>query len=419
MDCSHLDRQFFLVLRKRLTKTQFENFVLLMLAKTLGRSFILWQLAVSVTLPISVEAAYQRLKRLLAGEPPMEELQQAWVQIVTEYFPHHQHAKILIDWTMHTDRFRTLWVQLAVGMGRSIPLCFWMHSNEFDGKGSQRAFEDDALRQLHSWLPQGYPVLLIGDRGFGGRDRMRFLENELNWKFVLRVAGDAQIRTLVRERGQRGWRWHAHWQRVDENPPQPGQSWSLRQAHYGKGKSIVVNLFATRSAVARRGQDSSVWYLASNCDLSDPVILWYGQRMQIEESFRDMKAEFGLEKEQTRDPVKRLRWQMLALMVILARQMLLGEEVLSQREGPSEAASGDPQTPSGFGAEGRYRTVSVLRRGWHAVLCELITNGESEMGRLVREISAKCRRLQERPQTKSRRKRVPTRQRQKKAEATT
>src|SRR2546425_717087 len=47
-------------------------------------------------------------------------------------------------------------------------------------------------QQLRAWLPQGRRVLLIGDRGFGGRDRVRFLK-EQGFQYLLRVNGDTQV----------------------------------------------------------------------------------------------------------------------------------------------------------------------------------------------------------------------------------
>src|SRR5262249_30611558 len=140
-------------LRSKLSKTQFENLMLLVLTLAVGRTFVLWHLAVSVIVPISVEAAYKRLQRLARSQAARDELQQAWLAAVIHRFGRPgQPLTLFIDWTLPTNRCRSLWVQLGVGCGRSIPLCFWLHANEFGGAGGQRRFEDEALRQLKTWL---------------------------------------------------------------------------------------------------------------------------------------------------------------------------------------------------------------------------------------------------------------------------
>src|SRR4051794_14332204 len=54
-----------LALRPHRSKPQWHNLILLALALTIGRAFVLWQLAVAVLLPIRLGSCYQRLKRLL------------------------------------------------------------------------------------------------------------------------------------------------------------------------------------------------------------------------------------------------------------------------------------------------------------------------------------------------------------------
>src|SRR4051812_26527760 len=216
--CSNEDP--LLALRPCLSKPRWQNLVLLVLALTLAHTFILWQVAVAVLLPIRLESCYQRLKRMLGWSGvDWDRLKQAWIRWALDHFaPPGQPLLLLIDWTLHTDRCRSLWVQLDVGVGRSLPLCFWLADNQFGGKGAQRAFEDRALRQLHGWLPPGWPVVLIGDRGFGGHDRMRFV-GELGWWFLFRITGDGRIAVRQRVRGRRGWRWRVHYVRVDAEPP--------------------------------------------------------------------------------------------------------------------------------------------------------------------------------------------------------
>src|SRR5436190_7905043 len=144
-----------LAMRPHLTKPRWHNLVLLVLALAVARSFVGWRIAVAVILPIRLESAYQRLKRLLGWPGAVWlDLKRAWVGWVLAHFATPgQTLRLLIDWTVHTDRCRSLWVQLVAGGGRSVPLTFWLAAPRFGGPGRQRAVEDAALRQLRAWLP--------------------------------------------------------------------------------------------------------------------------------------------------------------------------------------------------------------------------------------------------------------------------
>jgi hypothetical protein len=177
-------------LRRSLTKPQWQNLVALIVAVQLARTLVLHQLALYLVWVITSASCYRRLKRFLAGGAKrFDALQRAWVRVVLGGFaPGRSRLLLLIDWTWHRDHCRSLWIMLPVG-GRAIPLAFWLAPPRLGGPGSQRQFEDQALLQLRQWLPKGRQALLIGDRGFGGRDRMRFLKR-LGFRFLLRINGD-------------------------------------------------------------------------------------------------------------------------------------------------------------------------------------------------------------------------------------
>jgi hypothetical protein len=180
-------------LRRQLSKPQWQNLLALVIAIQLARTLVQRQLALYLLLAISSESCYRRLERLLGWNPARwEPLQQAWLRAVLRCFaPGSGRLTLLIDWTLHRDRCRSLWVMLPLG-GRAVPLAFWLTPLTLGGKGAQRSLEDQALTQLRAWLPAGRRVLLIGDRGFRGRDRMRFLQ-QMCFQFILPVTGDPMV----------------------------------------------------------------------------------------------------------------------------------------------------------------------------------------------------------------------------------
>jgi hypothetical protein len=398
-------------LRPHLSKSRWQNLVLFVLALSVARTFIGWRIAVAVILPIRVESAYQRLKRLLAWpDDTWIALKRAWLGWVLEHVATPgQPLQLLVDWTCHTDRCRSLWVQVVAGGGRSLPLTFWLAHDRFGGPGKQRAFEDDALRQLHDWLPAGWPVVLIGDRGFGGRDRMRFVA-ELGWSFLFRVTGDARIR--ISDSGRRRRRY----QRVDAQPPAPGQQWRKEGVTYGRFRPLVLNLVAVRLPAAS-AHPHAVWYLATNLPGTVDVVACYAQRMQIEQSFRDYKSDLGLEQEYTRAPGRRLQPLLMVLLLVIGRQMARGGPAGPQAAPAPAPALSPPAEPEATPLEARpprYRVVSDWRRGWHELLTEMVV-GDTVVRQTVLAAAAKARKLQQRPQVKNRRVALPTKSRGRRA----
>ena len=409
-----------------MSKPRWQNFLLLVVALQVARSFILWRIAAALLLPIPHESRYQRIKRVLSWqETDWQDLRRAWVRAAIDLFaPGLGPLVILTDWTLHTDRCRSLWVQLPVG-GRGVPLAFWLTANEFGGAGKQREFEDAAFRELAGWLPEGRVVIIVGDRGFGGRERMRFFRHQLGWYFVLRVTGDARIQ------------WQGVWRRLDSLEPPVGQRWQAERVRYGRKGSVVVNVVAVRERLpeAKPVRDwkghltgetvtETVWYLVTNLPLTVDVVALYALRMQIEQSFRDYKTEFGLEQERTEDPVKRLPVLLLALMVVVALEIHKGQEVVGRdqeeldwrgwalappaREEPAAVGGGtvvaEPTADAAYAlAERDYPVVSVLREGQQRCWLELLW-GQAEMVAVLRAAGQKCQRMQQRPQVQGRRK---------------
>lgn len=409
-----------------LSKPKWQNFLLLVVALQVARSFILWRIAAALMLPIPHESRYQRIKRVLSWqETDWQDLRRAWVRAAIDLFaPGVGPLVVMTDWTKHTDRCQSLWVQLPVG-GRGVPLAFWLSANQFGGAGKQRAFEDAAFRELAGWLPPGRVVILLGDRGFGGRDRMRFFRYQVGWYFVLRVTGDARVH------------WQGVWRRLDSLEPPVGARWQAEGVRYGRTKSIVVNVVAVRERLpqakpVRDGKghltgktvSETVWYLVTNLPLTVDVVALYALRMQIEQSFRDYKTEFGLEQEQTENPVRRLPVLLLALMVVVALEIRKGQAVVGQDPAaldwqgwvllPSPRAepvvqggwtvTAEPTPAAALALAKRdYLVVSVLREGQHRGLLDLL-RGHAEMRPVLDAAWDKSDRLQQRPQAQGRRK---------------
>ncbi len=371
-------------LRRHLSKPQWQNLLALVLAIQLARTLIQRQLGLYLLWAISSDACYRRLERMLSWDPKLwEPLQRAWIRAVLACFaPGSGRLTLLIDWTLHRDRCKSLWIMLPLG-GRAVPLAFWLAPPDMGGDGTQRALEDQALTQLRGWLPARRRVLLIGDRGFRGRDRMHFLKR-LRFQFILRVTGD----TMVQIQGE--------WVRLREVAPALGQRRQWAQVLSGKEKPqerLTVNLVAVRQALpapklvltnkgkkTRQTVDETIWFLATDLPLSTDAVALYQTRMHIEESFRDSKGLLG--------PLD---------------LQLGGAAPAVARRPPRVAPPGEAAPPVEKPA---YRAQSATREGLHALVLQLFL-GDTPLAAEFRAMAEKSARMQARPQVQHRRRPTP------------
>jgi hypothetical protein len=416
MDAEYITVSWLEPLRRRLTKPQWQNLILLIVAVQLARTGIGRQLALYLMCVIPSRSCYRRLERLLGQATAVTRLlQRAWVRLVLRVFaPGRGRLNLLLDWTWHRDRCRSLWVMLPVG-GRAVALAFFLAPPSLGGAGSQRAFEDQAIKQLRQWLPRGRRALLIGDRGLGGRDRVRFLK-EQGFQYLVRINGDTQI--------LRGEEWWA----LSALTPPLGQRRHFEDVAIGKSQPkerLPVNVVAVhqplltpKPVLTNKGKPTgktitdATWYLVTDLPPGTDAVALYRLRMQVEETFRDYKALLGMEQERTKCPWERLPMLLWALMIGQALDLYqsgaAGQPYRSPRIAPEREEMPAPRVPP-------YRSESATREGLHELVVQLVL-GISPFTPLLREVAAKSARMQERPQVRDRRRPTPAPRRRTKAQ---
>jgi Transposase DDE domain len=404
-------------LRRHLRQPQWENLLALVVAIQLARTLVQRQLSLYLLWSISSESCYRRLERMLSWGPRVwEPLARAWIRAVLAVFaPGSGRLSLLIDWTLHRDRCKSLWIMLPLG-GRAVPLAFWLAPPEMGGIGAQRTFEDQALTQLRGWLPARRRVLLIGDRGFRGRDRMHLLQR-LRFQFILRVTGDTMIE------------WQGEWVRLREVAPALGERRQWAQVLFGKEKPherLTVNLIAVRQALpepklvrtnkgkkTQKTVEETIWFLATDLPLSTDAVALYQTRMQIEQSFRAKKGLLGLEREKTKQPWLRLQTLLWGLMLGYTLNLQLGGAApAAPSRPPRTARPADTAPPLG---KPDYRAQSATREGLHALVLTLVL-GDTWLAAEFQAMAAKSARLRARPQVQRRRRTAPAPRRRTRSE---
>lgn len=394
-------------LRRKLTRPQYQNLLALVVAVQLARTFVLRQLALCFITVIDSASCYRRLERVLSWEQgrTWKPLSARWVRAVLRCFaPGRGRLVLLIDWTNHRDRCKSLWVMLPVG-GRAVPLCFWLAPLQTGGAGSQRAFEEQALRELKEWLPRGRGVILVGDRGFRGAERIRLLR-ELGWHFVLRVTAETKVRT------------RDDWIALGDLRPPLGRRWQQAQVTLGRTHPQVVNLIAVHQTLlqpkpelTRDGKftgvysTSTTWYLATDLPLHEDAAAVYTWRMQIEETFRDYKTLVRMEEARVKQPAERLHALLWALMIGMTLDLYQSPH---RPQMPSRLPRISPRESLAPPARRkRYPSESATRQGLHEFLVALV-QGTLPFANDLQALWEKSQRMKERPQVKDRRKPVPS-----------
>lgn len=198
--------------------------------------------------------------------------------------------------------------------GRALPV----HGRVVDERRmwkSQNFLEEGMLAELKALLPFGTRVVIVADRGFG-RTRLMRRCRELGLSFVLRVEGRAVFRHRGVKRSVKGLALRR------------GQTLWFREADYRDEDPETVQLVLTW-----RQRMKEPWYLATDLDLPpQQVIALYGRRMQIEESFRDLKSiRWGFKLRQVRLHDCE-RWERLLLVVGLATLLLMAVGAQAERD---------------------------------------------------------------------------------------
>lgn len=182
---------------------------------------------------------------------------------------------ISFDWT-DIKSFQTLMASV-VFKGRSIPIC-WASCNKFvyDGHRSRNAFEESLLLTLRSMIPPQVKVILLADRGFGRTELARFCQKH-GFSYVIRIQPKVQI-NCASYKGT-----------LLDYPVHKGICKLLRSVAYRSHHAVTQNIVIrwVRNLPAKRDE---CWFLMTDLDAGPAQLSkLYGQRMTIEELFRDHK----------------------------------------------------------------------------------------------------------------------------------
>jgi hypothetical protein len=333
-----------------------------------GRRLILMDLARSWPGAMRVRAPLKRLDRLLSNRHLWAERESFYVAALG-WLIRQPHPILLIDWSdLHADcRWQLLRASIPLH-GRAFTV-FEMVFPE-SKKGSPRA-ERQFLKQLHRVLPAGITPILVTDAGF----RAPWLRAvaKLGWYYVGRLRGTTHLRQQLGE-----WCDHRTLHSSIKGPPRRlidveivrAEPLQLDLVLYRRPRRGRVRLSVRRGTISKefhsveaQRREAEPWVLVVSPQLRTlhpkQLVALYGKRMQIEQSFRDLKNErygcafaFSL----TRDPKR--------IAILLLLHMLA--TLLAWLAALSMTACASVHYGGVISARPR-RHYSLLRIGWETL----------------------------------------------------
>ena len=230
-------------------------------------------------------------------------------QLVNMYAGHE--IRLVIDCTKVGFHHRMLMIGIAYKK-RTLPLAWSVHKGR---KGHINVSEQLKLfRYIHTLLPRGSQVWVMGDAGFESVHLLRWLRAQ-GWSFVLRQNG----RTLVRWPGQ-------EWIKLNQLSIEEGDTrtigWVRLTKTHDAGWYFLVLHWDTG--------EKEPWILISNQSCVRQLIRRYKIRMWIEEMFGDMKGHgFDLEATHLAD-ADRISRLVLAVCITFVWMITLGSWVVKR-----------------------------------------------------------------------------------------
>lgn len=227
---------------------------------------------------------------------------------------------VSLDWT-DIRGFQTLMASADI-RGRSIPLC-WASCLKYvyEGHKSRNAFEESLLLVLRSMVPEDRKVILLADRGFGRTELARFCQQQ-HFDYVIRVSPNVHVRC------------DSYVGKLVDYPIRKGTCKLLRSVAYRSHHPVTQHIVIRWVRGLPKDRDEC-WFLMSSLAAGPARISrLYGQRMTIEELFRDHKSKRNGWSLRDTQITRADRLDRLLLILALAYLLLCGLGLAVQRAYP-------------------------------------------------------------------------------------
>jgi hypothetical protein len=184
---------------------------------------------------------------------------------------------IALDW-VDIKGFQTLMASVVL-KGRSTPIAWASTTNHvYDGHRSRNAFEESLLLILRDMIPRKTKVVILADRGFGRTALATFCQQQ-GLGYLIRIQPSVTVRL------------HGFFGKLLDYPVYKGIAKVLRRVSYRSDGAVTQSVVVhwKRKLPARRDE---CWFLMTDQPgTAIQLCRVYGQRMTIEQLFRDDKSK--------------------------------------------------------------------------------------------------------------------------------
>lgn len=185
---------------------------------------------------------------------------------------HLTELVVAVDWVELRNNFTAIVGTATTGKGRALPVA-WSVENRASLHRSQNSLEEGFLALISTLLPDPAWITIVADRGFGRATLFPVVET-LGMRYAIRVRGRVHVDCP------------SYTGLLEDYPLKEGQIVDLGQVVYREDGIAETRLVLHWE----RGAEEPA-YIATNLPKGPArVVKVYAERMQEEESFRDLKS---------------------------------------------------------------------------------------------------------------------------------
>jgi hypothetical protein len=184
---------------------------------------------------------------------------------------------VALDW-VDIKGFQTLMASVVL-KGRSTPIAWASTTNHvYDGHRSRNAFEESLLLVLRDMIPQKIKVVILADRGFGRTALATFCQRQ-GFGYVIRIQPSVTVRL------------HGFHGKLLDYPVYKGIAKVLRRVSYRSDDAVIQNVVIHWKKNLPKKRDECWFLMTDQPGTAHQLCKLYGQRMTIEQLFRDDKSK--------------------------------------------------------------------------------------------------------------------------------
>lgn len=225
---------------------------------------------------------------------------------------------IALDW-VDIKGFQTLLASVVL-KGRSIPIAWASTTNHvYDGHRSRNAFEESLLLVLRDMIPQTIKVVVLADRGFGRSALATFCQRH-GFGYLIRI----QPKVTVRLHGFHG--------QLLDYPVYKGIAKVLQRVSYRSDGAVTQNVVVRWRKDLPKKRDECWFLMTDQPGTAHQLCKLYGQRMTIEQLFRDDKSKRNGWSLRDTKITKPDRIDRLLLILAIAYLLLCGIGLIAKKQ---------------------------------------------------------------------------------------